>query len=137
MHFAVCVHLKRFEEAIEWSTKVYKEMWMSNLNRISGEADRERFLSIMEESYGIIAGKETNYFPFALPLTVKLLGEIFGIEKEALKGGGAASIAGARWVVTSIKSFLRRTRVSYGDYCLKKLQASRLHQESSGLTVIS
>lgn len=127
MHFAVCVYLKRFEEAIEWSIKLFKGMWSSNLNRMSSEPDRERFLSAMEESYKIISGKESNYFPFALPLTVKLLGEILEVEKEVLKGGSAVSSvgAGAQWVVTSIKSFLSRTRVSYGDHCLKKLQASR------------
>ena len=129
MHFAVCVHLKRFEEAIEWSMRVFKEMWLVNLNRMSSEADRERFLSIIEESYRIIAGKETSYFPFALPLTVKLLGEIVELEKDAPRGGGAVGNAGAgagaQWVVTAIKGFLSRTRGSYGDYCLKKLQARR------------
>lgn len=129
MHFAVCVYLKRFEEAIEWSMKLFKEMWSSNLNRMSSEPDKERFFSAMEESYKIISGKESNYFSFALPLTVKLLGEILEVEKEVVKGCSAVICAGAGagalWVVTSIKSFLSRTRVSYGDHCLKKLQASR------------
>ena len=127
MHFAVCVYLKRFEEAIEWSMKLFKEMWSSNLNRVSSEPDKERFLSAMEESYKIISGKEINYFPFALPLTVKLLGDILEVEKEVLKGSSTVSSVGvgAQWVVTSIKSFLSRTRVSYGDHCMKKLQAIR------------
>ena len=132
MHFAVCVYLKRFEEAIEWSMKLFKEMWSSNLNRMSSEPDKERFLSAMEESYKIISGKEINYFPFALPLTVKLLGDILEVEKEVLKGSSTVSsvgvggaVAGTKWVVMSIRSFLSRTRVSYGDHCMKKLQASR------------
>jgi hypothetical protein len=130
MHFEVAVHLKRFEEAVEWSVKLFVAVWRKSFNRqcvegegmVEGEEEgKKEIISVMDRVLVVIGDKEKNLFAFALPLIARFLIEITTEEKEKLKEGSVGGSA-ARSVVTLCKDFQSRVCVGYGDYCLKKLQ---------------
>jgi hypothetical protein len=134
MHFEVAVHLKRFEEAVEWSVKLFVAVWRKSFNRQSVEGEgmgegevegKKEIISVMDRVLVVIGDKEKNLFVFALPLIARFLIEITTEEKEKLKEGSVGGSVGgsaARSVVTLCKDFQSRVCVGYGDYCLKKLQ---------------
>ena len=130
MHFAVCVHLKRFEEAIEWTLTLLKAAWSEGVATEGDAGDRVRITlqQVIEETFRVISGKETNYFAFALPRIVKYLNGITIGVKDKTRVVEAAPIDSSAcvWVVSASRDFLSRVRVSYGDFCLKKLQVRHI-----------
>ena len=130
MHFAVCVHLKRFEEAIEWTLALLEAAWSEGVAAEGEAGDRVKttFQQVIEETFRVVSGKETNYFAFALPRIVKCLNGITvgGMERARSEEGPSSDSSACVWIVSASRDFLSRLRVSYGDFCLKKLQVRRI-----------
>lgn len=130
MHFAVCVHLKRFEEAIEWTLTLLEAAWSEGVATEGDAGDRVRITlqQVMEDTFRVITGKETNYFAFSLPRIVKFLNGITIGGKDRARSEEAALIdsSACAWIVSASRDFLSRLRVSYGDLCLKKLQVRHI-----------
>jgi hypothetical protein len=135
MHFEVAVHLKRFEEAVEWSVRLFVAVWRKSFygQNVEGEVEvegKKEMTSVMDHVLVVIGDKEKNLFAFALPLIARFLIEITTEEKEKLKEGGVGGSA-ARGVVALCKDFQSRVCVGYGDYCLKKLQVKMIRPSYS------
>ena len=151
MHFEVAVHLKRFEEAVEWSVKLFLAVWRNTfysskielsageekVEKAEGEGEgagvgegegegeiegKKEMMSVMDRVLVVIGDKEKNLFAFALPLIARFLIEISTEEKEKLKEGSVLGSAAARSVLLLCKDYQSRVCVGYGDFCVKKLQ---------------
>lgn len=142
MHFEVAVHLKRFEEAVEWSVTLFVAVWRNSfyrpnaiLHSAEGQVEAEgeievegkrEMTSVMDRVLVVIGDKEKNLFAFALPRISRFLIEINTEEKDSSKDGIVRCSAAAKCVVSLCKDFQSRVCVGYGDYCLKKLQVPAL-----------
>jgi hypothetical protein len=139
MHFEVAVHLKRFEEAVEWSVRLFVAVWRKSFygQNVEGKGEvegKKEMTSVMDRVLVVIGDKEKNLFAFALPLIARFLIEITTEEKEKLKEGSVGGSVGgsaARSVVTLCKDFQSRVCVGYGDFCLKKLQVEMIRHSNS------
>jgi hypothetical protein len=148
MHFQVAVHLKRYEEAVEWSVTLFVAVWRHSfygskpalgageekvlkgerqiMEEVEVEVEgKKEVMSVMDRVLVVIGDKEKNLFAFALPLIARFLIEISSEEKEKLKEGNVGGSA-ARSIVVLCKDFQSRVCVGYGDYCLKKLQVDMM-----------
>ena len=159
MHFEVAVHLKRFEEAVEWSVKLFLAVWRNTfysskielsageekVEKAEGEVEgvgegegeiegKKEMMSVMDRVLVVIGDKEKNLFAFALPLIARFLIEISTEEKEKLKEGSVLGSAAARSVVLLCKDYQSRVCVGYGDFCVKKLQVMIISSQLSTLS---
>jgi hypothetical protein len=161
MHFEVAVHLKRFEEAVEWSVKLFVAVWRNTfysskielsageekVEKAEGEVEgvgvgegegeiegKKEMMSVMDRVLVVIGDKEKNLFAFALPLIARFLIEISTEEKEKSKECSVLGSAAARSVLLLCKDYQSRVCVGYGDFCLKKLQVVIISSQLSTLS---
>ena len=137
MHFTVSVHLKRFEDAFEWSLKFFRAVWckclLSSSSTIllfgetstqNNEIDidgKDQLLSVVKETFRIITRKDGSIYEFSLP---KLYSFVNEIKSDQQKNIDHRCVKNVRWFVSTCTELLSNLRVSYGAYCIKKLNVS-------------
>ena len=133
MHFAVNLHLKRFEEALEWGIKFLKSLWCNSYTIFALRTDleiegKDELLLVTKEMLRLVTvEKEGNLFPFILPRLYSFINEINMENKkdhnmEGNRQGG--NVKSTKWIESSCCELLSNIRVNYGAHCIKKLQVN-------------